>query len=500
MIQTTMFNIIDFGAVPDGSKLCTDSFREAINACSAVGGGTVYIPSGVYLTGSIQLKGNVSLYLDTGARILFSPNKDDYPVIYSRWEGVERQVYCPQIFGSSLENVAITGRGVLDGQGDYWWRLFREKKLEYPRPRLISFEDCTNVKVEGVTLVNSPSWTLNPIRCQNVTIHQVMIKNPADSPNTDGINPESCQNVHISNCHLDVGDDCITLKAGSEKISNKVPCENITISNCTMIHGHGGVVIGSEMSGDVRNVVISNCVFEGTDRGIRIKSRRGRGGVVEDIRANNLIMKEVICPFALYMFYQCGEGGTEKVVWDKEPYPVTEKTPIYRRIHFSNITATVVNASAGFIYGLPEMPISEISFDNVFINMAENANPGIPAMMSHLEPRKQEGLFCCNTKNIYINNVHIVGNEGAAFMFQKTENLELARCSAKITDPAQPMIRLEQVTGALIHGCKTDREMETFLELSGGQTRQIEIIGNSRFIGEGQVKLTNGARNQAFHF
>jgi polygalacturonase len=500
MIQTTLFNVADFGAVPDGSKLCTDSFREVINACAAAGGGTVYIPSGMFLTGPIQLRSNVSLYLDTGARVIFSPNKDDYPLIDSRWEGVERQVYCPQIFGSGLENIAVVGQGVFDGQGDYWWNLFRDKKLEYPRPKLISFENCSNIKIEGITLLNSPSWTLNPIRCQNVTIHQVMIKNPADSPNTDGINPESCQNVHISNCHLDVGDDCITLKAGTEKILNKVPCENVTISNCTMIHGHGGVVIGSETSGDIRNVVISNCVFEGTDRGIRIKSRRGRGGVIEDVRANNLIMKNVICPFALYMFYECGEGGTEKAVWDKEPYPVNKMTPVYRRIHFSNITATDVSASAGFIYGLPEMPISDITFDNVFITMAENANPGVPAMMSYLEPMKRNGLFCCNTKNVYVNNLHITGNIGPAFSIQKTENLELARCSAQMADWSQPVIHLEQVIGALIHGCKVEQEMETFLELSGQQTQQIEIIGNSRFIGEEQVRLTNGAQSQAFHF
>ncbi len=500
MIQTTMFNVVDFGAVPDGSKLCTDSFNKVINACAAAGGGTVYIPSGMFLTGPIHLKSNVSLHLDTGARVLFSSNKEDYPVIDSRWEGVERQVYCPQIFGSGLRNIVISGQGVFDGQGEYWWRLFRAKKLEYPRPRLLSFEDSCHIKIEGVSFINSPSWTLNPIRCQDITIHQVMIKNPPDSPNTDGINPESCQNVHISNCHLDVGDDCITLKSGTEKILNKVPCENITISNCTMIHGHGGVVIGSEMSGDIRNVVISNCVFEGTDRGIRIKSRRGRGGVVEDIRADNLIMKNVICPFALYMFYQCGEGGVERAVWDKEPYPVNETTPVYRRIHFSNITATAVNASAGFIYGLPEMPISEISFDNVFMTMAENAIPGIPAMMSRLNPMKQEGMFCCNTKNIYINNVHITGNKGPAFLIQKTGNLELSRCTAEPMDKTQPVIRLDQVTGALIHGCKIEKGMETFIELGGQQTQRIEIIGNSRFIQEGQIKLTDGAQSQAFHF
>jgi polygalacturonase len=499
-METTIFNITDFGAIPDGATLCTDAFRAVINTCAAAGGGTVYVPSGTFLTGPIEFKSNVSLHLDTGTRVIFSRNKDDYPVIYSRWEGVEGQVYSPQIYGKGLENIVITGRGVFDGQGDYWWRLFREKQLEFPRPRMISFEECSNVTIEGITLLNSPSWTLNPVRCQNIIISQITIKNPEDSPNTDGIDPESCKNVHISNCHVDVGDDCITLKSGTENISAKSPCENITITNCTMVHGHGGIVIGSEMSGDVRNVVISNCVFEGTDRGIRIKSRRGRGGVVEDIRVNNLIMKDVICPFALYMYYKCGKGGTDKAVWDKEPYPVNETTPNYRRIHFSNITATAVSAAAGFIYGLPEMPISDISFDNIFITMAENANPGMPAMMSHLDPMKQEGFFCCNTKNIFINNMHIIGSKGPAFSIQKTEMLELARCSAEIADLTQPMIRLEQVIGALIQGCLVKQGLDTFLELSGEQSQQIEISSNSRFIQEKQVKLTNGAQNEVFHF
>ena len=163
--------------------------------------------------------------------------------------------------------------------------------------------------IEGISIVNSPSWTINPVRCNNVIVDKVIIRNPKDSPNTDGINPDSCKNVHISNCHIDVGDDCIAIKAGIEKSIYRVSCENVVISNCTFIHGHGAVVIGSDTTGDIRNITVSNCVFENTDRGIRLKTRRGRGGIVEDICVSNIIMKDVKSPFVLHQYYFCGDGG-----------------------------------------------------------------------------------------------------------------------------------------------------------------------------------------------
>lgn len=443
--STTNFNVKDFGAVPNGEILCTKAFNDAINAASEAGGGTVYVPAGRYLTGSIFLKNNITLYIEAGAVLLFSNNANDYSVVKSRWEGASREVYSSCIYGDSLENIAITGRGTLDGQGQYWWKIFREKKNEYPRPKLISLHGCKNIVIEGVRLINSPSWTINPICCKNITVDKITIKNPADSPNTDGINPESCKNVHISNCHVDVGDDCITIKSGTEDAEAKVPCENITITNCTMVHGHGGVVIGSEMSGDIRNVVISNCVFEGTDRGIRLKSRRGRGGVVEDIRVNNIIMKKVICPFIMNLYYFCGPRGDEKYVWDKNPYPITEETPAFRRIHFSNITAREISAAAGFLYGLAEQPLEDISFDNISIAMAEDAEPGMPAMMAGLEPMKQKGFFGCNLKDVYFNNVIVRNHEGSAFQIENSTNVEFNRCKALDAKTDDEVIALKNV-------------------------------------------------------
>jgi len=425
---STIFNITSYGAVPDGKTNCTEAFKAAVAECVKHGGGTVYVPAGTFLTGPIHMQSNITLNLDAGAKLVFSDNPEEFPIVVSRWEGEDSKVYSPLIFGDNVQNVAITGRGILEGQGATWWKLNSEKKLSYPRPRFICFQNSNNILIEGITLMNSPAWTINPIMSENITVDKITIKNPANSPNTDGINPESCKNVHISNCHIDVGDDCITLKSGIEDCSVKVPCENITIVNCTMVHGHGGVVIGSEMSGGVKNVTISNCVFEGTDRGIRIKTRRRRGGVVEDIRVSNIVMKNVICPFVMNMYYHCGKNGKEQYVWDKNPYPVDESTPIFRRIHFSNITARGVNAAAGFIYGLPEMPVEDVTFDNVSVSIAENPVKGMPAMLSHVEPMEGKGFFVRNAKNVTFDKVVVTGQIGAAFDIEDSEGVECTRC------------------------------------------------------------------------
>jgi polygalacturonase len=446
------FNITDYGAVGDGRVSCSGAFEAAIKAASEVGGGTVYVPAGTYLTGPIRLQSNVNLHVDNGATILFSNNPEDFPIIFSRWEGVEREVYQSCIYGADLENISITGGGVLNGQGESWWKLYRNFKkyndtsLEYPRPKLISFDSCNRVLIRDVKLVNSPSWTINPICCENITVDNITVKNPWDSPTTDAIDLDSSKNVHISNSYLDVGDDCIVIKSGTEEGLKRVPCENITVTNCTMIHGHGGVVIGSEMSGGVRNVVISNCVFEGTDRGIRIKSRRRRGGVVEDIRVNNIIMKGVISPIIMHMYYHCGPGGKDKYTWDKAPYPVDEKTPVFRRIHISNITAREVSAAAGYLYGLTELPIEDIAFDNIDIHMADNSEAAMPAMMDGVDPMSQQGFYCKNVKDIYFNNVTIINHKGSAFTVEDGEDIEFTKCRAKKPiNPEAPVFDLRNV-------------------------------------------------------
>lgn len=428
--EFSIFNIIDYGAVSDGRTVCTEAINDAVKACEGKGGGIVFIPQGRFLTGPIELKSNVHLYLSSGSCLAFIDDPNAYPVVEARWEGSEGQVYMPMIFGEDINNVTISGYGTLDGQGSFWWKAFKEKQLPHPRPRLISFENSANIRIENISCIYSPSWTINPVRCSNVSIQGINIKNPSDSPNTDGINPDSCSNVRISNCHIDVGDDCIAIKSGVEKSSYRIPCENIAITNCTLVHGHGGVVIGSEMSGGVKNVVISNCVFQGTDRGIRLKTRRGRGGIVEDILVSNCIMENVLCPFVLNQYYFCGEGGKEPIVDDKNPHPVNLGTPIFRGIHLNQITAKKAGFAAAFIYGLPEMPISDISFSNISITLDSDALKGMPAMMDGIEPVNRRGIICNNTENISFSNVSIRQHEGPAFEINNSNDVSFYGCSS----------------------------------------------------------------------
>jgi polygalacturonase len=418
MFPTTFFNVRAFGAMGDGIALDTRAIQNAIDA-AAERGGTVFVPAGKFLTGALFLRDHITLHLDAGALLLGSENPADYPIVTMRWEGVTQPTRAPLITGSGLKNIAVIGRGAIDGRGEGWWRAHRAKTLDAPRPRLIAFANCNNILIEGVTLVNSPAWTINPVLCENVTVNQVTIHNPPDSPNTDGINPDSCRNVHISNCHIDVGDDCITIKSGIETESRDLlaPCENITITNCTMVHGHGGVVIGSEMSGGVRNVVIANCIFVGTDRGIRLKSRRGRGGFIEDIRATNIVMADVLCPFTMNLYYHIHKRG-DKYVSAKHAQPISDGTPRFRRVHLAHITARGVKIAAGFLYGLPEMPIEDIMLDDVAIALDRNAEPGFADMADDIPQQHAAGFFARNVSGLRLRDVRIENQIGEELLLE----------------------------------------------------------------------------------
>ena len=343
----------------------------------------------------------------------------------------------------------MTGQGIIDGQGANWWPLKRLQnkwaryveagidtlpageeeafdEIRYAgttkRPNLMEFIRCRSVRVEGLTLINSASWTLHPWYCENVTIDGITVKNPPDSPNTDGINPESCRHVHISNCHLDVGDDCIALKAGTEDgpQPEDVSCENITITNCTMIHGHGGVVIGSEMTGSVRNVVISNCVFVGTDRGIRIKSRRGRGGCVENVRVQGMVMDHVGCPIVLNKFYASDPDS---------PFgSASQRTPAFRHLAFSSVTARQASV-AGFLLGLPEMPIEHVSLSDIYVEATSDRRIR-PAMIRGsipaLETRDFHGLYCKHVRKVSCRGVEIVTRKGGPLLYEDVDQADFA--------------------------------------------------------------------------
>jgi polygalacturonase len=420
------FNVLDNGAIRDGSAPSTASIQKTIDLCGHHGGGTVFIPAGTYVTGTIWMRSNITLHVESGAVLLGDTDIAAFPLWTTKWEGnAVASSHAPLIGGEGLTNIAVTGRGVIDGRGKMWWDAFHQGKIRDIRPHLIRFVDCRDVLIDGLHFINSPRWTLNPVACDNVTITRVTIRNPHNSPNTDGINPDSCSNVQISNCHIDVGDDCIAIKSGSEEDGrpNPRPCHNITISNCTMLHGHGGVVIGSEMSGGVRNVAISNCVFCGTDRGIRLKSRRGRGNAVEDLRVDNIVMDDVHCPIVVNLFYVCGASEHSKVL-DPKLQQVNAGTPQFRRLRFSNITARKVKFAAAFILGLPEMFVEDIVLDGISIYMdTDNKEAGCPAMAAGVPDMCRAGLVLKNARNVKLRRIDLYDQLGPAVTIDNSQEI-----------------------------------------------------------------------------
>jgi len=398
-------NIRELEVLVTKEKGWTESFQCAVNRLKKQGGGTLYVPAGEYTTCSIRLFSHMNLHLEQGAVLRFLDDRELYELVDVEFEGIMGRMYMPCIYAADAEDVSVTGQGTIDGQGKRWWE--EKATLPYARPYLICFDRCRHVLLEGVRLINSPAWTVHPAYCDDVRIHGISIKNPADSPNTDGIDPDCSRNIRISDCMIDVGDDCIAIKAGTEETKHPQPCENIVITNCNMIHGHGGIVIGSEMSGGVRNVAVSNCVFQDTDRGIRLKTRRKRGGSMERLSFQNIIMDRVICPFTFNMYYYCGHHGKEKYVWEKVPYPVDQTTPVIRDILINNVTVYQASAAAGFFYGLPESPIERVTISNTTVCMDPEGEPGQPAMMGQMEPMKGEGFYLRFVKGLTMNQVKV---------------------------------------------------------------------------------------------
>ncbi len=474
------YNVTDYGIHADSTKLITPNINVLIKTVHSNGGGTIYFPAGTYRTGPIKLLSNITLYLEAGSKLKFSDNFDDYlPMVESRYEGVDVKSFSPLIYAYEAENITIAGRGTIDGQGKKWWdflfQLFNNPEhkktkwqlefvsenkdmimpedpfifeLGYCRPPFIQPMYCKNVRIEGITIMNSPFWTVNPEFCENVTIHGITISNP-DSPNTDGINPESCKNVHISDCHISVGDDCITIKSGRDEPGRKkaAPAENYTITNCTMLSGHGGVVIGSEMSGDVRNIVISNCIFDGTDRGIRIKSTRGRGGIVENIRVSNIVMRDIrLEAVKLNLFYS-----------KTDPEPVSVRTPQFRNIHCSNITGTAKQAIA--IIGLPEMPVKEISFTDI-----------------NLE--SETGISVSETEDISFIHVTIKNKMGEALKISNSSGIELDGFRSKSVPKENPVVHFINVKDAYVYNSFQITPAKVFLKIEGERSSGIRFGSN----------------------
>lgn len=351
--------ITDFGAMADGKTLATDAIRKSVADCAKAGGGVVVVPAGEFLSGPFALASSIELRIDKGATLRFSNNKADFARHGGRFDDC--------ISADNCHDVAITGAGTIDGQGERWWEEFRKAKsagdeASLPhRPHLIVFSRCTRVLVRDVQLLNSPMFHLVPKGCRDVVIDGVRITAPEHAPNTDGIDPSGLS-FRISRCTIDVGDDCIAVKGTGITEPGHPACENFLISDCTFLHGHG-MSIGGQTNDGVRHMTVRDCTFRGTQTGIRMKASRGAGGLVEDLTYNNLSMTDVATPILITSYYP----KVPKDPASDPPEPVGKATPIWRGIRISNVTSVGATA-AGRMMGLPEMPIRDIVLTDVKIS------------------------------------------------------------------------------------------------------------------------------------
>jgi polygalacturonase len=360
--------LTDFGAVGDGKAMNTEAFRKAVAACRKAGGCELVVPAGTFVTGPFELTDRMALVLEKGATVRGSENFKDYESAGKD----SKTTMLPLIGGKNLSDVEIRGEGTIDGAGRAWWQRFRQERAagvpqqgqpraagqpaESPRPKLIVLTNCTRVRVEGVTLKDSPQFHLVPNRCREVTIEGVKITAPADSPNTDGIDPTGSRDVLIRDCTIDTGDDHVSFKSNPGEGTT----ENVLVTGCTFRHGHG-TSVGSNVGGGIRNVTVEHCTFEDSDNAIRIKSARDRGGVVENITYRDLTIRNVKVAITINLFYFDKAGQKERAA-----RPVTDATPVVRDVRVVNV-AVEGAGSAGEIVGLPEMPVSGVLLDNVRI-------------------------------------------------------------------------------------------------------------------------------------
>ena len=439
------YNLENFGGCPDGAFDNTAPFTSALQVIKESGGGTLRVKPGIWRTGPLELFSHITLILEEGAIVSFIPELKRYSPVWTRWEGIECYGMHPCIYAANQQDIAITGKGTLDGNGKLWWDMAREKKVQPPpppetpverelarlnpgyesqpsggggrasqflRPPLLQFFNCARISLDGITMRNSPFWTLHPVFCTHVAINGITITNPSDAPNTDGIDIDSCEDVAIERCHVSVGDDGIALKSGSGEDGMRAgkPCRGITVRDCTVNDGHGGIVIGSETAAGISGVLVERCRFLGTDRGIRIKTRRGRGGKIENLEFKNLVMENNLCPLAINMFYRCGANPTDGY-FSQEAVPVNKATPSIKNIRISDIHATGCRASAGFIAGLPESPVENINLRQCNFTTDEQSGIGSDEseMYLGLPPVTEKSIRLINIKNAEFDHIQVQG-------------------------------------------------------------------------------------------
>jgi DNA sulfur modification protein DndE len=503
-------NIADYGAVPDGHTLNTKAFSDAIGACAKAGGGTVNVPPGTWLTGPIKLESNVNLHVEKGALVQFSKNIEDFPFIAGFDGKSRRYIITPPLSAYRATNVAITGGGIFDGAGEVW-RYQKKEKLtahqwkqlvasggvvsddgkewwpskeamegekflkelansgreataaeyaktrEFLRPDLVSIVQCTGVLLDGPTFENSPKFHVHPMQCENVIIRNITVLAPWYGQNNDGIDIGSSRNVVLYNCTIDVGDDGICLKPATiAKSQTPGPaCQNIVIADCVVYHAHGGFVIGSESYGGVRNVSVRNCIFIGTDVGLRFKSLRGKGGLVEDVYIDGIQMRDIQTDAILFDMYYAGGSPDVEATKDlsvRKEEPVTDKTPRFQDFHIKRIICDGADRAV-VINGLPEMPVRNIIFDSLSIE-------------------SKRSVFLADADGVQLNNCRIVPQSGA-------------------------IVTALQCRNVTVRGGAYPEEPDVFLKVAGEKSENIHLIGIKVARAKKLVELGEGAKAAA---
>lgn len=438
--ETCCVNVRDFGAAGDGVHEDTAAIQAAISFLPE--GGRLWFPAGTYLTLPLCLKSHITLDLDEGAVILGSTDRARYPIIPSftvdpvtgaetlqaGFEGQELDCYQSLIQASYAEDISIVGRGAIDGNGQNgdWWGDF--KSFPASRPRVIFLNHTKNVTLHGVTVKNGPSWHIHPFYSKDFAMLDCFVTAPKDSPNTDGIDPESCGGVNIIGCRFSVGDDCIAIKAGKIDMARKyrTPADRHTIRNCLMEFGHGAVTLGSELSAGIQNLSVTNCWFRATDRGLRIKTRRGRGkdSVIDNVLFDNIRMEKVLTPIVINMWYNCCDPDRfSEYVWCRDPLPVDDRTPHLGSFAFRNMECTGAEVAACYIDGLPESPIDAVALENISVSFAGDARPGMPSMKNQNQEQCRLGLYLDNVRKIAVKRVRLHGVEGKALVADHYEDV-----------------------------------------------------------------------------
>lgn len=434
-------NVRRFGARGDGIHDDTLAIQTAIACCPKHG--RVLIPAGNYPVTSLFLKSDLTLDIAKGAVLSGHRKREDLGVLpgmiqsyderdeynLGSWEGNPLDIFTSMITGIDVSNVVITGEGLLDGRASFddWWEDDRAKIIAF-RPRMIFLNRCDHVVIHGVTIQNSPSWNIHPYFSNQLRILDLTILNPWDSPNTDGIDPESVCGLEIAGVYFSLGDDCIAIKSGKYYMGHKykVPSQDIKIRQCCMNYGHGAVTIGSEMAAGVRRLQVKDCLFYHTDRGLRIKTRRGRGkdAVVEDICFEHIRMDHVLTPFVLNSYYNCCDPDRHSdYVKCKTPLPVDDRTPSVKQMVFRDIQAHNCHVAGAFLYGLPEMKVDYVEFDHVTIDYDENPEPDEPAMMDDIQLTAKMGLFIKNVQQLVLNHVTVTGCEGEPLILEHIDKI-----------------------------------------------------------------------------